>query len=413
VRSRSFDRRAAFGPAHPPALHGAGGGHSRPRGGRRCSSAAGRDTATGTCAAASSNDPATWTVGARCASTCRNWCHVWERLVELAGGGDIEARVLSLWCPPAYIAGCSQGCGSTPSAPKARLSCATTTIPRRLLEGNWLATRWCGQQVLAMGDCLWGALDGMNEAGLAASLSFGGRTQTGKGFGIPLVMRYLLEVSSTVEEACDVLKRVPVHMSYSITLLDTAGHWATVFVGPDIATYVTRRRAITNFQHQVDWPAARQGNLRSRASRRPGAGRQKHSLSELSGRTAAAAAVPDQLPARLRHAVQRRVPAGKPPRRAVLARPALAAVAARAAAGERDIVFPTAPADGDQLSQFEEETDTMFTISRRFAIAATLATALMSAPALAQELTGTLKKIKEDRGHHAGASRVVDPVLVL
>jgi hypothetical protein len=44
---------------------------------------------------------------------------------------------------------------------------------------------------------------------------------------------------------------------------------------------------------------------------------------------------------------------------------------------------------------FEKETETMFTISRRFAIAATLATALMSAPVLAQELTGTLKKIKE------------------
>jgi glutamate/aspartate transport system substrate-binding protein len=37
----------------------------------------------------------------------------------------------------------------------------------------------------------------------------------------------------------------------------------------------------------------------------------------------------------------------------------------------------------------------MFTISRRFAIAATLATSLMSAPVLAQELTATLKKIKE------------------
>jgi predicted choloylglycine hydrolase len=94
----------------------------------------------------------------------------------------------------------------------------------------------------------------MNEAGLAASLSFGGRNQSSKGFGIPLVVRYLLEVSTTVEEACDVLKRVPVHMSYTVTLLDGAGHWATVFVGPDIATYVTRRRAISNFQHQVDWP---------------------------------------------------------------------------------------------------------------------------------------------------------------
>ena len=99
-----------------------------------------------------------------------------------------------------------------------------------LLEGNWLATRWCGQRVLAMGDCLWGALDGINEAGLAASLSFGGKTQAGEGFGIPLVMRYLLEVSTTVEEACDILKRVPAHMSYSITLLDTNSHWATVYL---------------------------------------------------------------------------------------------------------------------------------------------------------------------------------------
>jgi len=37
----------------------------------------------------------------------------------------------------------------------------------------------------------------------------------------------------------------------------------------------------------------------------------------------------------------------------------------------------------------------MFTILRRLAIAATLATTLMSVPVLAQELTGTLKKIKD------------------
>jgi glutamate/aspartate transport system substrate-binding protein len=37
----------------------------------------------------------------------------------------------------------------------------------------------------------------------------------------------------------------------------------------------------------------------------------------------------------------------------------------------------------------------MFTISLRFAIAATFATALIAAPALAQELSGTLKKIKD------------------
>jgi len=30
---------------------------------------------------------------------------IWERLVELAGGGDVEARFLSMWCPPRYITG--------------------------------------------------------------------------------------------------------------------------------------------------------------------------------------------------------------------------------------------------------------------------------------------------------------------
>ncbi|WP_295485600.1 C45 family peptidase [Accumulibacter sp.] len=178
----------------------------------------------------------------------------WTRLVELAGGGDVEARALSMWCPPAYIAGCAQAVWIDPAGAQGPALLRNYDYAPALLEGNWLATRWCGQRVLAMADCLWGVLDGMNEAGLAASLSFGGRTQAGEGFGIPLVMRYLLEVSSTVEEACAVLKRVPVHMSYSITLLDTDGHWATVFVGPDAATYVSRRRAITNFQHKVDWP---------------------------------------------------------------------------------------------------------------------------------------------------------------
>ena len=32
---------------------------------------------------------------------------VYERLCELAGGGDLEARLLSMWRPPPYLAGCS------------------------------------------------------------------------------------------------------------------------------------------------------------------------------------------------------------------------------------------------------------------------------------------------------------------
>ena len=76
----------------------------------------------------------------------------------------------------------------------------------KLLEGTWLASRFCGKRVVAMVDCLWGVLDGINEDGLAVSLSFGGRTAVGEGFGIPLALRYVLEFASNVEEAVAILE---------------------------------------------------------------------------------------------------------------------------------------------------------------------------------------------------------------
>ncbi|WP_322067090.1 C45 family peptidase [Burkholderia ubonensis] len=178
----------------------------------------------------------------------------WERLVELIGGGDVEARFLSLWCPPPYIAGCSQAVWIDPSGYEEPMLLRNYDFAPALLEGNWLATRWVGSRVAAMGDCLWGALDGMNDNGLAASLSFGGRTVSGIGFGIPLVLRYVLEIARTTAEAVAILQRVPVHMSYSVTLLDSKADWATVFVNPDRPTEVTRRHAVTNFQNSVEWP---------------------------------------------------------------------------------------------------------------------------------------------------------------
>ena len=39
-----------------------------------------------------------------------------------------------------------------------------------------------------MSDCAWGLLDGINEDGLAVSLSFGGRRDVGEGFGVPLIV---------------------------------------------------------------------------------------------------------------------------------------------------------------------------------------------------------------------------------
>jgi predicted choloylglycine hydrolase len=178
----------------------------------------------------------------------------WERLLQLVGGGDVESRFLSLWCPPPYITGCSQAVWADPAGLAAPALIRNYDFAPGLVEGAWLATRWNGQRVVAMGDCIWGALDGMNEAGLAVSLSFGGRTVSGDGFGIPLVVRYLLEVANTTAQAVKLLERLPVSMCYTLTLLDRSGDWATVFVSPDRTTEVTRRNAVTNFQHEVEWP---------------------------------------------------------------------------------------------------------------------------------------------------------------
>jgi len=179
----------------------------------------------------------------------------WEALVELAGGGDTEARFLSSWCPPPYIRGCAQAVWLDAAGSDEPALLRNYDYAPGLLEGNWLATRWCGQRVVALGDCMWGALDGLNESGLAASLSFGGRTEHGEGFGVPIALRYLLETAETTAQAVQLLQRLPISMSYSITLLDRRSEWATVFVAPDRAAEVTKHLAVTNFQHRVEWPA--------------------------------------------------------------------------------------------------------------------------------------------------------------
>jgi predicted choloylglycine hydrolase len=50
-----------------------------------------------------------------------------------------------------------------------------------------------------------------------------------------------------------VLCRVPVHMSYNVTVLDRANRWATVYVAPDRAARVTDLAAVTNHQGAVEW----------------------------------------------------------------------------------------------------------------------------------------------------------------
>jgi predicted choloylglycine hydrolase len=174
----------------------------------------------------------------------------YERLVELAGGGDVAARMLSLWRPPGFIVGCSQAAWTRDGPMLVR----NYDYPASRLEGIVYLTAWTGRRVLGMSDCLWGLLDGVNDAGLAVSLTFGGRRDVGDGFAVPLVVRYLLETCDTVEAARAALARIPVHAPQNLTLLDRSGAYVTAYVGPGRPAELHDVPATTNHQGRVEWP---------------------------------------------------------------------------------------------------------------------------------------------------------------
>lgn len=175
---------------------------------------------------------------------------LWQELVALAGGSDLAARYLSGYCPPPYMSGCSQAVWLRGEP----LLLRNYDYLPELWEGLLSCTRWRGRAVLGMSDCLWGILDGINDAGLTVSLAFGGSRDVGVGFGIPIVLRYVLEVCSTVEEALAVLRRVPCHMAYTVTVLDPTGAHGTVFLSPGKPPLLSSRQVATNHQGQVSWP---------------------------------------------------------------------------------------------------------------------------------------------------------------
>src|SRR5512132_2073127 len=154
----------------------------------------------------------------------------YERVVELAGGSDLAARMLSLYTPPPYLAACSQGAWTRAGGPL--LARNYDYAPSRF-EGIVWSTRLLERRVIGMSDCLWGLLDGVNDAGLAASLTFGGRRVLGDGFGIPIVTRYLLETCANVDEARATLQRLPFSLSHNLTLVDRDGRVQTAYLSPD------------------------------------------------------------------------------------------------------------------------------------------------------------------------------------
>lgn len=103
--------------------------------------------------------------------------------------------------------------------------------------------------VIGVNEALWGMLDGMNDAGLAVSLTFGGRFVHGPGMCIAIVIRYLLETCDTVDEAWQRLQTIPISTAQNLTLVDR-DQTLSVHVGPDIAPTRAADACVTN--HQVE-----------------------------------------------------------------------------------------------------------------------------------------------------------------
>ena len=174
---------------------------------------------------------------------------LYEQLCALAGGGDWEARFLSSYCPPAYLTSCSQAIwpGKEPMLVR------NYDYSPRAFEALLLRTEWLGRTVIGMSDGLWGVVDGINDAGLSLSLTFGGRKEIGAGFGVPLILRYVLQTCGTAKEAAKALARIPTHMSYNVTVLDARGKHVTVYMAPDREAIISNASVATNHQERVEW----------------------------------------------------------------------------------------------------------------------------------------------------------------
>lgn len=180
----------------------------------------------------------------------------YKHLCEVTNADTDIARFLTGFQPPAYVSACAQ---AVIDADEIQLVRNYDYHPE-LLEGTFLLSSWNKRKVMATSDCLMGVVDGMNEAGLCVSLTFGGRKVVGYGFGMPFILRYVLEFCKTTFEAVKVLRSIPSHMSYNITVVDTLGDIKTVMVAPDKKPLVTNHHFATNHQGKVDWPENAQFN---------------------------------------------------------------------------------------------------------------------------------------------------------
>ncbi len=146
--------------------------------------------------------------------------------------------------------------------------CTQTSVEGILLRNYDFEARYCDRvivrsnflrPVLGMNDVLWGMLDGVNDAGLAVSLTYGGRPDFRPGLSVLLVVRYLLETCDTVAEAGKAVRRLPFATVQNLTLVDRSRSMS-VFVGPDREAALAPEVCVANHQDRPVPPELEEGS---------------------------------------------------------------------------------------------------------------------------------------------------------
>jgi predicted choloylglycine hydrolase len=176
----------------------------------------------------------------------------YDRACALVGEDATAHQILSHFRPSPMPAGCSQAIWLGTGGPAL---VRNYDYPLDVVSGRFEMTSWFGRKVIATAQRPWGGcLDGMNEDGLAVSCAFGGSPAIGPGFSIILMIRYILETCTGVDDAVKALSRIPVAQSQNVMVLDRSGAYATLYIGPDRAPAAATDRVCTNHQERVVWP---------------------------------------------------------------------------------------------------------------------------------------------------------------
>lgn len=176
---------------------------------------------------------------------------LYDMVCDTVSADDVDARLLSLYCPPPIVRACSQIVTEGPAGP---VLIRSYDHAPHLCDTVFLWADWQGMRTLASTDITWAALDGMNESGLAVALSFGGCRTIGRGFGASLIVRHVLQTCETVRDVATAVRTVPIAMAYTLAVLDANGDASTIYLQPGKEAVVTAARASTNHQGRVEWP---------------------------------------------------------------------------------------------------------------------------------------------------------------